>query len=346
MDNAIASKPNAIKNFIPSWFASVMGTGILALTSLFYSQYFSFLKYISKFLTYFNTGLFFVLLIPWILRWILYKKEAISDLKNPIIGNFYPTIAVALLILSANYLFIFKNILLAKIFWFIGVIVTIYFALLIPYLTFANERVELHHINPGWFIPPVALIVIPIPGGALIPHFTGLLKEIVIFINYFSFGSGFFLYLALFAITFYRFILHKPLPDVLAPTVWINLGPIGAGTSALISITKSCTLLTSKSSLFFFSSILWGFGIWWVLMSIILTLHYIKNVKFPYTMSWWALTFPLGAYTAATHNVYLIFGNKFIDYIGLLLFFLLIFFWTITFIKTFKRVLNGTLFIK
>ena len=40
----IECKCEIIKNFAPSWFASVMGTGILAMTSLLYSQYIPLLK--------------------------------------------------------------------------------------------------------------------------------------------------------------------------------------------------------------------------------------------------------------------------------------------------------------
>ncbi|RLF33264.1 MAG: C4-dicarboxylate ABC transporter, partial [Thermoplasmata archaeon] len=49
----VQGKSNLIKNFAPSWFASVMGTGILAITSLFYSQYVPFLKTVALWLFYF-----------------------------------------------------------------------------------------------------------------------------------------------------------------------------------------------------------------------------------------------------------------------------------------------------
>lgn len=341
----MTKKANIIKNFIPSWFAQIMGTGILALIAFSYSSKFGFLKPISIFLHYFNVTIFFILLIPWILRWLLYYKNAVADLKNPVIGNFYPTISAGMLVISMDFLVISNNFLIGVYFWFIGVLVTIIFAFMIPYITFTHSGIEIHHINPGWFIPPVALIVIPIPGGIIIPHFSGILKDMIIFINYFSFGSGFFLFLALSAISLYRFILHHPLPDVLAPTIWINLGPIGAGTTAIINLTKTCCILGDKNPLFFFAAMFWGLGIFWVIMSIIMTLHYIRKLKFPYTMAWWALTFPLGAYTAATHNIAIIFNNKFIDYIGITLFILLIFFWLITFTKTLLRTLSGHLFM-
>ena len=338
-------KCDVIRNFIPSWFASIMGTGALALGAFAYSSYLPFLKSVGRVLFYFNVFAFFLLLIPWTLRWLLFKENALKDLHNPIVGNFYPTVAAAMLVISADFIVIGKNILWGEIFWFAGVVVTLFFAFLIPYLTFTNQNIELNHINPGWFIPPVALIVIPIPGAMLIPHFSGISQQIVIFINYFGFGAGFFLFLALFAVSLYRLILHHPLPDVLAPTVWINLGPIGAGTSAMIGLITFSPFLHTKMPLFFLISLYWTFGIWWVVMSIMMTLHYIRKLTFPYTMSWWALTFPLAAFVGATHNVAKVLNNRFIDYIGFALFFLLVYFWIITFVKTLKRTINGSLFM-
>lgn len=340
----VQGKSNLIKNFAPSWFASVMGTGILAITSLFYSQYVPFLKTVALWLFYFNVILFFVLLIPWTLRWFLYTKVALSDLEHPVISNFYPTIAVAMLVLSANFTVIGKNIAIAEIFWFAGTALTIIFGILSPFIMFKGEHVTMDHINPAWFIPPVALIVIPIAGSFMINQYSGFIRELVIFLNYFGWGAGFFIYIALLAICMYRFILHHPLPNVLAPTIWINLGPIGAGTVALINLVNHSAFITVKEPFFVFGLIFWGFGIWWVLMAITMTLHYIRKTRLPYALSWWAFTFPLGAYVAASHSVATIFHLTIVDFIGFGLYLLLVFFWSITLIKTSAAVFYGKLF--
>ena len=93
---------NYIKNFESSWFAAVMGTGVLAVTSLFYSEYLPILKNISNLLFYFNILLFFVFLMLWILRWIKYPKNMIAELKHPILSSFSPTVAVAMLVLGID----------------------------------------------------------------------------------------------------------------------------------------------------------------------------------------------------------------------------------------------------
>ncbi len=340
----IECKCQIVKNFTPSWFASVMGTGILAVTSMFYSRYIPFLMDVAYILFYFNIVLFFVLLIPWIFRWVFFRKEALNDLEHPVISNFYPTLSVGMLVLATDFIVLGKDIAIGEIFWFIGTFLTIIFAILIPYLMFKGEHVKIDHISPAWFIPPVGLIVIPIAGSMIITHFSGVAQEVILFLNYFGWGAGFFIYLALLAIAMYRFILHHPLPNTLAPTIWINLGPIGAGTVALVNLVKNSSFITIQEPFFIFGFLFWGFGIWWVIMSIILSLHYLKKLKLPYAMSWWAFIFPLGAYVAATHTISQLFSFQLIDYIGFALYCLLVGFWVVTFVKTLAHAYHGALF--
>jgi len=189
-----------VKDFAPSWFASVMGTGALALVSKAYSSKLPMLNGFAEFLVYLNTLLFFVLLIPWTLRWVKYREEAMKDLYHPVLGNFYGTIGVASLVLSADWLFIFGNERLAWAFWLFGVPFVLLFAFLIPYIVFTGEGIDTKNITPAWFIPPVGLIVIPISGAKLMALSSGTVKGLMAFVNYFAWGAGFFLYLALFAI--------------------------------------------------------------------------------------------------------------------------------------------------
>ncbi len=64
--NEISILNRVVKDFPPSWFASVMGTGALAIALVLYSKLFPVLYFFSTVLFWFNVFLFFVLLIPWI----------------------------------------------------------------------------------------------------------------------------------------------------------------------------------------------------------------------------------------------------------------------------------------
>lgn len=116
-----------IKNFAPSWFSVVMGTGILAITSTFYAQYIPVLKSIAVVLFYVDIAAFIVIFIFWMLRWILFPKNALVDLKHPIIANFYATFAIGIMVLSANFLIIGQNIPVAKYLWLLGTGFTVFF---------------------------------------------------------------------------------------------------------------------------------------------------------------------------------------------------------------------------
>jgi len=82
-------------------------------------------------------------------------------------------------------------------------------------------------------------------------------------------------------------------------------------------------------------------------MAIALTVHYIRYIrrlKLPYAMSWWAFTFPLGAYVAATHLVAERFSIKLIDHFGFALYILLFFLGATTLVNTGIHAVKGELF--
>jgi C4-dicarboxylate transporter/malic acid transport protein len=313
----------------------IMGTGILSVSAYFYSPFCHFLKPLAYMLFYFNIFMFFILLVPWSLRWILFFEEAKKDLFHPITTAFYPTIAVAMLVIAAGFLTLFKDYRLSFYFWSAGTALMIFFAFTVPLIMFSHENIKIEHINPGWYIPPVGLIVIPIAGSFFEHSFSKTLNETITLINYSSWGAGFFLYSALLCIIIYRLILHSPLPGKIAPTIWINLGPIGAGSIALINIINNSSY--PKEPFFVFTLLFWGFGLWWLITAIIMTLNYIKKSQLNYSMAWWAFIFPLGAFCTSSHLISKMLKLDLINYIGYGIFWLLLSMWTVTLLFTLKH---------
>ncbi|MBC7329436.1 hypothetical protein H5T88_03655 [bacterium] len=208
------------------------------------------------FLFYFNIARAFILLIPWVLRWVFYPNQAVADLNHHITTQFYPTIGVGFMLIGMGMLVYLQNVIAGFVFWFAGTLLTIFFAILIPLIVFEGKHVQLDHINPAWFIPPVALIVIPAGGSLFLSYFNGLRWELLIVLNYFSWGAGFFLWLSLLAITFYRFILHHLGAYVLASNTlakFFNLylvDYIGYALFWLLVIFWSLTFLNSFKGIY------------------------------------------------------------------------------------------------
>ncbi len=324
-----------IKNFNPAAFASVMGTGAVAIASYEYSSYWTPLKEIGIVLTYINIALYAGLLIPWLLRWVLYRREALEDLRHPSKGHFYGTSGAATIVLVAQFLMILHSRTIAWYLWLWGLVLTFIFAFWMSYEVFIAGEVDLRHLSPAWYIPPVALVIIPF-GAIFMRTTTGYVKEFVTVVNYMGWGAGFFLYLVLYAVVTLRFIRHELMPAGMAPLIWMNLGPIGASITALFALVNNSSIAVSKDPLFIFAFFLWGLGFWWLVMAIALTLHYIRNLNLPYSTSWWAFIFPLGAFVNATRDIGNIFSLELMKLLGYSLLWLLFALWLVTSLKPLK----------
>ncbi|NJE48982.1 tellurite-resistance/dicarboxylate transporter [Thermococcus sp. 9N3] len=324
-----------IKNFNPAWFASVMGTGAVAIASYKYSTYWSPLKNVGVALTYLNAVLYIILLIPWILRWIVYRKDALEDLRHPSKGHFYGTSGAATIVLAAQFLVVLHDRTTAWYLWLWGLVLTFIFAFWMSYEIFIAGEVDLRHLSPAWYIPPVALVIIPF-GAVFMRTTAGYTREFVTIVNYLGWGAGFFLYLILYAVVTLRFIRHELLPPQMAPLIWMNLGPIGASITALFALVNNSSIAVSKDPLFIFAFFLWGLGFWWLVMALALTLHYIRNMSLPYSLSWWAFIFPLGAFTNASMDLGKVFGLELMKLFGYCLLWALLILWLVTFVKTLK----------
>lgn len=333
----------AVRNFAPSWFASVMGTGVLALGSAAFGQRVPGLAALGWVLHYFNVALFFVLLLPWTLRWLRHRAEALATLRHPVHSQFYPTIAIALLVLGAQFLTFGGHVAAAAAFWSAGVVLTIFFSVAVPLVMFEGEQTALEHVTPGMFIPPVGLVVIPVAGSALAAHAQGPWRELVLFVCYTGLGAGFFLWIAVLALTFHRFVLGKPLPGTMAATVWINLGPIGVVVTSLVGLVGVSPFVNDPRPFYALAFLLWGFGAWWLTMAPLLTLRYWRRRELPFALSWWAFTFPLGAYAVSSHRLGTLLQMDSVWAVGFAAYLMLGFLWGVTLFRTLKGVADGSL---
>jgi len=355
MTISLATKRSSavIKNLSPAWFASVMGTGIFSVTSKYYACYWSWLDNVAVFLWIINIILFLGLIVPWTLRWFIFHDHALKDLNHPLTGQFYATLPIACSVLAVDFLLLGTvyigealTVKIAQGLWITGVVLSLAMALIIPIINIFN-KIAIEDINPAWFMPPVSLIVVPIAGAKLIPYWLQSLQKSLLILNYVAWGTGFFLFMLIAVICLYRLFVAPPLPGSLIPTIWIYLGPIGAGTISLLTLGSiSAPFLGSPVTpiLNFFGLFYWSFGFWWLITASVITIIYILKKDLPYTLSWWAFTFPLGAYTGATYLISLIFQSEAVRLFGFLCYWLLAFCWFVVFSNTFVRVYTGSLF--
>ena len=338
------SSQQIVKNFAPSWFAAVMGTGVLALGAAFLGHQFSPLAPVAVALHWFNVALFLLLLLPWTLRWFQARPQAVGALVHPVVSNFVPTIAIALLVLAVQFIQIAKAPEIAMPLWWLGAALAFGFSVLILFKQFLGEQVMLDHVTPGMFIPPVGLVVIPVAGAPLALVAGGAAQGWILLFCYIGMGSGALLWLSLQAITMFRFVLHKPIPGPMVPTFWINLGPLGVMPISLIALADASPFIADKAPFHVAALLLWGFGAWWLCMAAMLTYSYWKRGQLPFALSWWAFTFPTGAFAVASFKLAGVLPLPGIFGLGLVAYGLLAMFWSVTLVRSVRGALDGSLF--
>lgn len=310
--------PSWLSTFHPGWFAAVMGTGVIGVVANMNPGDQPALKNALQALAVAMVVLAYLfavaLGIPYIGRLVRYPAAAWRDLAHPVVGPLFATFPAGLLVLAAATAAVGPRVLPADTVSTIvavlavpGSVLALAIAVTFGFVLFAAPSVEAEQASGAWFIPPVVTIVIPLALVPLVPVTTASMARFLLVASYATWGMGFFLFLLTGALLYARYVYY-PLPKApLAPAFWIGLGPIGVGGLTLLRMTQASevawhganvTVISQASMLA--ATALWGFGLWWLPMALVLLARYRRAGRLPYGVGWWAFTFPLGAYTTLT----------------------------------------------
>lgn len=357
MAESFKATPMSItEHFNPAWFAAIMGTAVIPLAVSFLQW--PWVRPLSFACFLFSVVVFFIFLIPWTAKFLLFPASVRKDFNHPVAANFFPTMPIALILFSLNLMkyptMFFPadfSLQLALALWAIGTTGIYILGFVILAHIFRHREIGIQHANFGWYIPPVSKLLIPIAGYELagfFPQYTGPLMTI----STASFGIGFFLFLFVGAAVYHRYIYHELPMSRFAATFFIGIAPpaiisvilfklmhllshhavIGLDAKVVATLAKIGILLT------------WGFAAWWFIMALIVILYYLKKMELPYALSWWAFTFPSGALCVSSGVAWKISQFDIILYFYWLSVAFLLCIWSLVFIRTMKGVISGKIF--
>jgi C4-dicarboxylate transporter/malic acid transport protein len=345
-----------VKHFSQEWFACVMGTGGLANLIYLLSSNLAYLKPIALILFWFNIILFLVIIVPWLLRWFMHFKDLLSDLRHPMMSNFFVTMPAAAVVLGTNFFIIGKEYFaggfldgLGLVMWIVGAILTLAISVFVMFNIFSQDNIDVEHVNFSWFIPPVVGALLPMLGKWLVSAYlitnTGLAQTINL-LDLVYYGISITLFVILAGVVLNRFVFNKLPKDGLLPTFWIILGPVGLGSAALMDLSdsaKALNLINSVDTLKLVAIIFWGFGLWALLLTFAITFFYLRRGRIPFTLSWWAFIFPLAAYALASNSIYNYTKIELIYGYTLFLAVMLTFLWIVTLANTVIGIIKNKL---
>ncbi|HHD92584.1 MAG TPA: hypothetical protein ENL06_03130 [Candidatus Portnoybacteria bacterium] len=342
---------NFIKKFNPVWFATVLGFGGIALTSILTANIFKvlWLKPIAIFLVYFNFLLFLFLFTIWLLKLILYSDTLMSELKHTTVAGFHSLMPAAMVMVSINFskigkmfpLWQYQNI--SILFWVVGAVFEFILLTLAVYFLIINEDMKIDFMNGGWLVPPVAALLTSIAGAGIINFISGVsLSESVLWINYFFFGMGLFIFLLIAVALFSKLFFFEKLNPKIFPSLWIIMVPFSLATLSFTSLAKETSIYLPqfKNALMgfglFINPMLIGIGLWLLIILCALTHHYIRKIELPYGEGWWAFVFPTASVSLASLNYTILAKQIFFAYCGLIVYIVLIVIATIVLFRTIK----------
>lgn len=155
---------HVIKYLAPGWFAVIMGTGGLANILYNWQNVFPVGRILGITVAALTGLLYFIVLVPWIIRWICFFDYAQRDLNHPILGNFFVTMPVATTIIGTNvytvwsqYLSGHTTFIITLTAWIIALVGVTFFSF---YTTFRIIQIETaprpETINFSWIMAPIA----------------------------------------------------------------------------------------------------------------------------------------------------------------------------------------------
>jgi C4-dicarboxylate transporter/malic acid transport protein len=354
---------NVIKHFGPQWFGSTMGTGALIISMAMVSEKLNStpILRISQIYLFLTLLMFAVYIVPWTIRFFKYPREVNQDLNHPIKGQFFPTMPISLIVIGIG---------LAKVgptlfsvsslrgpctaLFFAGTAGIYIFGFILVPIMHKSKEVELGHGVYAWYIPPVSHLIIPILGLILIArYYSGTFMGDVLFvISMASWGIGFFLFLFVGAVVYHRYAYGSLPGPRLAPTFLIGIAPTAIMTIALVKLAGAMggvsfglELSQVLPMIKLFTLIMWGFSVWWFILTAILFFYYIKTRGHPFVFGWWGYTFPMGAFAISGGAIGQIMDFPAFWFNLYIINFLLFFIWFVIFSLTVKLVKDRKAFV-
>lgn len=357
----LGQRHNIIRQFTPNWFTVSMGTGVVALIISEFPMLKALTWQLGTGLWYFNILLFVLFSVLYGLRWAFYPHEAKQIFQHPSMSLFLGTIPMALATILNGFLKYGQPIYgdtavqIAQTLWYADVVLALLVAWAVPFAMYRHQEHALQQMTAVWLLPIVACEVAASSGGLLLGHLAADTHAVAILLgSYVLWGVSVLPAFAILTILMLRLVLHKLPEKELAVSSWLALGPIGTAALALLVLGHQAPMLMASLGLaqlgqlfqqagILASLILLGFGLWWLGIAVLTTLHHAKQ-DLPFNLGWWGLTFPLGVYTLAILTLAQQLNLAFLYAVGYAFAAILMLLWSLVATKTAHGFYQGHLF--
>ncbi|WP_434588130.1 TDT family transporter [Streptomyces sp. A5-4] len=347
----------ALRHLGPNWYATVMGTAIVANAGAALPVDAPGLR-----AAYTTVWALSVLMLTGLLaaragHWAQHRDQARTHLLDPAVAPFYGCLAMALLAVGGGTAAVGGDVVgagaalaAAAALWCAGTAVGLVTAVAIPYLMVVRHRVDPAAASPVWLLPVVSPMVSAALGPQLIPHLPeGQWREAMLLGCYAMFGLSLLATLLMLPLIFARLVHHGPLPLVLTPTLFLVLGPLGQSTTAVNALADVApgAIGAPYAHAFGAFAVLYGvpvmgFALLWLALAVALVVRAVRN-GMTFAMTWWAFTFPVGTCVTGATGLARHTGLDAFSWLAVALYAVLVTAWAVAAVRTLRGLLGGAL---
>ena len=347
-----------LQNFGPNWFASVMGTGIVATAGATLPVHVPGLHVFSRLVWVVAAVLLVILTVAVTVQWFRHPIVARGHSRNPQMAHFYGAAPMALMTVGSGAILVGRDLIgarlavdLAWVLWTVGTVGGLVTAATIPFVMFTQLNVEPDAAFGGWLMPVVPPMVSAAAGALLIPHLPpGTGRATLLYGCWAMFGLSLIAGLIIITMIWSRLALYGTSGTARVPTLWIVLGPLGQGITAAGLLGTAAALavpgeLANAMNVFavLFGVPVWGFATLWIVLATALTVRTLRR-GMPFALTWWSLTFPVGTFVTGTTQLAVHTGLPAFRVAALLAYAGLLCTWGLVAARTARGSVGGTLF--
>jgi C4-dicarboxylate transporter/malic acid transport protein len=354
---SLAVRLPSVRELGPNWYAAVMGTAIVGTAGDALPVRVPGLHAVCAAVWALSAVLLTVLLAARATHWARHGDRARAHLLDPAVAPFYGCLSMALLAVGAGTLTAGRDLVgghaaltVAAALFAVGTAVGLVVAVAVPYLMVVRHKVAPGSASPVWLLPVVAPMVSASFGPLLVPHLpAGQWREALLLASYAMFGVSLLATLLILPVVFARLVHHGPLPLALTPALFLVLGPLGQSTTAVNKLADVAPRAIDASYAHGLGALavvygvpVMGFALLWLALAGAMVVR-AARAGLPFTMSWWAFTFPVGtcvtgAQTLARHT-----GLVAYEWLAIVLYVFLVAAWAAAGALTVRGVLRGEL---
>jgi C4-dicarboxylate transporter/malic acid transport protein len=356
---------HVVRNFSPSWFATTMGTGVVAVifsTIPFEARW---LYWMSIIFFALNTSLFSLALGISILRYTIWPEIWTVMIEDPNNSLFLGTVPMGFATLIEMWVHVCVPAwgewaaYLVLALWIVDCVVAVAVTVSLGILLMSESyQRSLDSITAAQLLPIAATIVAAGAGSEVASVMPDPQLALgVIIASYVLWGMATPMAFTVLVIYYQRLALHKMPPREVIVSAFLPLGPLGFGGFTILNLGKRAAVVFPQTGTLdplagriayvlgcFVALIMWGWGLLWFSFALAALWKTAKNGGIPMNMGWWGFTFPLGVYASSTMLLGRELPSLFFRVLGTIFGAAVILLWGVIAVRTARGAYSGELF--